>query len=87
MSEKLASRLQQVLNAELVMMASIPLAASLMVRRFLCTSMKNTKNEFNSLALFYLLSQFTVNFQVTRILKNYANCSFSTLLGKRSIIH
>ena len=34
MSEKLASRLQQVLTAELVMVASIPLAATLMVRCF-----------------------------------------------------
>jgi uncharacterized membrane protein len=32
MSEKLATRLQKVLNAELVMVASIPLAATLMVR-------------------------------------------------------
>ena len=32
MSEKLAARLQQVLTAELVMVASIPLAATLMVR-------------------------------------------------------
>lgn len=41
MSEKLASRLKQVLNAELVMVGSIPLAATLMVRyqcRFFVTS-------------------------------------------------
>ena len=34
MSEKLAERLQQVLNAELVMLGSIPLAATLMVTGF-----------------------------------------------------
>ena len=38
MSEKLASRLQQVLNAELVMLASIPLAATTMVSSFILLS-------------------------------------------------